>query len=281
MMKNPTDIPQIFIEKLLAGELTEEEAKSIQARLASHAQGMEYLEALADENVQILRSYPPSVVASAVSSRQGKESSSTLWRLGLVAAPLAVGLVLVLLLFPSGADKGKQRPKELVAMVTETPPASKTSSPGNGQELEETTPKGDPTLLVYRRSQEGQEPLESGDLAHEGDIIQLKMMLSGAEHAVVLSVDGRGAVTLHYPLAPGENVSLENGGTISLPRAYELDDAPMFERFIMVTGPATLTVKDALEAARAMDLSLNEPRLALGDDIIESHFLIKKPGRGE
>jgi hypothetical protein len=43
-------------------------------------------------------------------------------------------------------------------------------------------------------------------------------------------------VTLHHPESPRGETTLSSGGAIPLAQAYELDDAPRFERFFFVSG---------------------------------------------
>jgi len=70
---------------------------------------------------------------------------------------------------------------------------------------------------------------------------------------VLLSIDGRGHVTLHSPDA-GETMAtrLSGKGEVRLPSAYELDDAPAFERFFLVRAATPFSIATALDAARAL-----------------------------
>jgi hypothetical protein len=59
---------------------------------------------------------------------------------------------------------------------------------------------------------------------------------------VVLSIDGRGAVTWHLPPEyPGPAARLGSGVETTLPWSFELDDAPGFERFVMIVASFVLT----------------------------------------
>ncbi len=71
----------------------------------------------------------------------------------------------------------------------------------------------------------------------------------------VVSVDGRGGVTLHWPEGSGPAAELESGRAVPLPHAYRLDDAPGFERFFLVTGAARFDTGAVLEAARRLAAS--------------------------
>jgi hypothetical protein len=145
------------------------------------------------------------------------------------------------------------------------PPPSRRSGPASeaGQGAapdEETRIKGDslrgPRLLVYRRRgrEGGAERLASGARAAPGDLLQLAYAAGDAGlHGVLLSIDGAGRVTQHLPeegarLAPALPAPRE----IKLPSAYQLDDAPGFERFVLVTAPEPFPVATVLGAAREL-----------------------------
>jgi hypothetical protein len=65
----------------------------------------------------------------------------------------------------------------------------------------------------------------------------------------VLSVDGRGALTLHLPLEEGPAAELGQGETL-LPRAYVLDDAPRYERFYLFSSELPFSTREVTEPAR-------------------------------
>jgi hypothetical protein len=69
---------------------------------------------------------------------------------------------------------------------------------------------------------------------------------------VIFSVDGRSAVTLHYPYRPGQSTQLVSGRRTFLSEAYTLDDAPDFEVFIMVVSAEPLDAQTVLRTARAL-----------------------------
>jgi hypothetical protein len=119
--------------------------------------------------------------------------------------------------------------------------------------------KGDPRLLAFRQAGAQVEKLEHDALVRAGDLIQLRYNGGGQSHGMIASIDGAGAVTLHFPAsedAPPEATTLAPK-TTALPHAYALDDAPRFERFFFITAAAPIDVQHGLEALRV---------LARGDD---------------
>lgn len=88
--------------------------------------------------------------------------------------------------------------------------------------------------------------------AAAGQRVQLSVVGAGASHGVLLSVDGRGGVTLHHPRSANDSTALPIGEALRLPDSFVLDDAPGFERFILVTSPRAIDVVLVLEAARQL-----------------------------
>lgn len=118
-------------------------------------------------------------------------------------------------------------------------------------EPEVTRAKGHARLLAYRNAGDHAEPLAEDALVQAGDVLQLRYHGGGQRHGVIASIDGAGAVTLHYPADERASTSLATRPT-SLPNSYTLDDAPRFERFLFLTSDQPLDVRDTLGALRAL-----------------------------
>jgi hypothetical protein len=54
---------------------------------------------------------------------------------------------------------------------------------------------------------------------------------------------------LHHPASPSASTELAREAEVTLPSAYELDQAPAFERFIFITSDAPLNTQAVLAAA--------------------------------
>ena len=108
-----------------------------------------------------------------------------------------------------------------------------------------------PHLRLHRSGPAGIEELRDGDVARPGDLVQISYVAAGSRNGVVVSLDGRGSVTLHHPAGPDGPPSLEASGEHALDHAYELDDAQAYERFVLVTsGDEPLSPATVLAAAR-------------------------------
>ncbi len=213
-------IPPLLLEQLHAGELTPDQAQALRARL--QAEGAEdALEALAASDADILARLPAAAMAQAIRSRQAPR------RLWLVGPALAVALGLAVFALPVGLEQ--------------LSPGQPTLEPT----LEPTRIKGDIRLLIFRAGPEGDQELADGALARQGDLLQLMSVVGSHPHALVFSVDGSGVLTEHR-LGPYK------GGTHTLPESYELDDAPDFERFFLVTSPSPIEAEPIFEQARGL-----------------------------
>ncbi|HZH03160.1 MAG TPA: ActD-like protein [Myxococcaceae bacterium] len=195
------------------------------------AEDAKALEALNASDRDILERYPPARVAEEVARRaRGREGGPGVagfpWA-WISGTALALGLTLFAVRSFPGAD-----------------PA----------DAEVTRDKGlAPRLSVYRQGRDRPEPLPPGSPARARDVVQLSYRAAGRSYGVVLSVDGRGRVTAHHP-GTEASTPLEPSGEVPLPGAYELDDAPGFERFFLVTSDAPFDPAPVFAAARSLAL---------------------------
>jgi hypothetical protein len=234
--------PDWLIERLAQGELDEEAAADVRRRLAAEGRAPdEVVAALQASNRELLQAHPTAAMTEAIRRRAAaaqarpRRARMPLFLFGgpaLAAAAVAVAL--------------------LVGRVpTPTPQVPK---------LEETGIKGDTHpvgythLVVYRHHPDGDEPLSDGAQAARGDLLQLEYVTASPSWGVLLSIDGAGKVTLHWPDsgAAGEAPALPAKRMVRVPSAYELDDAPGFERFFFVTGARPFAIASVVEAARTL-----------------------------
>jgi len=257
-------VPQLLLEQLALGVLSEEERTQVCATLAEAGFDPEdVIEDLLSQNDAILNDLPPAHFADTVRRRQRKEveGPQRFARLKLASVPIAATLLLGIayLVFPFGS-----------------PP-----SPFN-PDLDDTVrfKCSAPRLSVYHQSDTGlATPLNHGDIAYSGDVLQLTTLACQAHHGVVFSIDGRGALTLHFPAVPNAATDLPTDGEVALPHGYALDDAPDFERFVFLTSdhpidtlPLLTEIQDWLDSggdAQHDMLSLSQwPELSLRSSIL-------------
>jgi len=270
-------MPDYRLERLALNELPAEERRKYDTPEAKQA-----LAQLAESDRRILAAYPPAEMARRIRERaaaQGLDSSpvefearpgrprlvrrrrfaARLAGFGMLPLAAAAALAVAFGMLPGGAAQG---------------PA--------GQAGEETRIKGlAPRLVLYRKAAGGSEALPANSRVKPRDLLQLGYVAAGRAYGAILSLDGRGTVTLHYPERGTVAAGLEPSGEVLLPFAYELDDAPRFETFFLVTSerPFELeAVRQAAGAAAALAgrAPLAELRLDLKPGFEQSSFTLIK-----
>jgi hypothetical protein len=241
------------LERLALGELDEVTAREIVRKLGPEETQVR-LERLASSNREILERLPPDVVGATIRRR-------------LHARRPARGRLLMVLL-PVAAVAG-------VWAVGPFPRHASVDGPG-----ETILVKGATRLVAYRAAGAGK-PARLDDAARvrPHDVIQLAVTAAEARFGVVLSVDGRGVVTPHLPADAGSGAAALPAGEMHLPRSYELDDAPGFERFFLVTASRAFATADVLAAARALARTPDDARrkpLPLPPELAQQSLLLEK-----
>ncbi|XXF78397.1 ActD-like protein [Myxococcaceae bacterium GXIMD 01537] len=268
-MTSPRRTPDWLLERIALGELPPDELASARARLAQEPEGLERLARLEADTAATLQALPPADVAREVARRAASADRIAQAREGLEVRPspwrrLAPALALV--------------PVLTVAFVLAGRPGPGTQT-GPDSPYEVTRLKGlEPQLVLHRQRGETPERLADGARAAEGDVVQVAYVAAGHSHGVILSVDGRGTVTLHAPEGGPHSVPLAPSGTHALPRAYQLDDAPAFERFFLVTADAPFALDDVMAAARSLAASpeVRTSPLTLPAGFIQASFTLEK-----
>lgn len=266
----PTNVPDWLLERALVDEVPEAHKARLARALASNGDedARARLAALANENAVILADAPPERVAAEIHRRlhqKAVEDAALLrknqvhWAprfvAGMAAAAAAAGAV-VLLAYSTGErtrPAGGHEPAEVA---------------GAG----EIRLKGDPQLIIHRKHRDTVTQLGRGDSAKAGDLLQLSYVAGSASHGVILSIDGRGAVTVHFP--EGDAVSgsgssgtqgqqLDKRGAVQLAHSYELDDAPAFERFFFITANRPIDLAEVMRQAEALAAEPERARIAM------------------
>ena len=259
-------IPDVLVELLALGELDEAEAAEIRAQL--EAEGDERLAEIERSNTAVLERYPPDEIVPKLQASARVvplHRPAPGWIVGALAA--AAALVLVWML---SSREEPERERERIAIAHTTTPGDD----GKGQDT--VRRKGEARLLVYRQGAE--EPLEPEALVRAGDLLQVTYVTGPHPHGVIVSLDGAGVATLHWPSEPGDPTTLAPG-VVRLDHAYELDDAPGFERFFFVTADEPLDPERVLEAARELGHgdAPTEAELALPDAWWQRSLVLRKP----
>lgn len=102
-----------------------------------------------------------------------------------------------------------------------------------------------PELRLHRNTPAGPERLASGAAAAAGDVIQIEFHPGDYPYGAIVSVDGSGSVTLHWPKGPDTGTALSAFRKYRLPEAFRLDAAPKFERFHLLLSRKPIDLKAA------------------------------------
>ena len=103
----------------------------------------------------------------------------------------------------------------------------------------------EPQIKLYRQKGREIQALNDGDFARSGDVIQITYNAGEKEYGVIFSVDGNGNITRHFPENSWQAAHLEqHNDETPLDFSYELDNAPDFECFILVTSKKQFTLDD-------------------------------------
>lgn len=251
MKADPIRLPDLILEQYALGELKGSELERVEALLASDPSLRGRLDELRGSNEEILEAYPPAEIAAAVRRRMlapsgraaGPGSGAPRRRLRPGAAFAFPAAAAVLVLFGAVLGRGLLFPPR-------------------GDEVRAKS--GVPGLLIYKKAPSGALALPDGAQAAKGDLLQIKYAAGSESFGAIVSLDGRGAVTWHLPhLGAGKPVEDSSPARIRAPRieaggaaldsAYELDDAPAFERFFILSSKESFDL--SIVAAALGDLA--------------------------
>jgi len=120
------------------------------------------------------------------------------------------------------------------------------------------------SLEIWRKTAEQTEQLADNSEAKAGDLLQIRY-IALEPYGALLSLDGNGVLTIHLAGKNGKAASLEAGKTIALENAYELDNAPKFETFYLITAGKEFelapVVEKLLQGKTPSDLQVKQIRL--------------------
>ena len=236
----PDPIPDILVELLLLGELEDEEAAALRAQLEADSDPR--LAKLEASNGEIFAQYPPERVTAELRERQPTNVVQLSWTSALVVAVSVLAAVgLLWLAWPAEGSM------PLPERVARRQAGNASGDQGNPKDPG-IRDKGTMRLLVHREGEDT--PLASGATVREGDLLQLSYA-GATTYGVIVSLDGAGVTTLHFPDTPDASTRL-GAGLVRLDHAYELDDAPEFERFFFVSADTPLDPADVTARVEAV-----------------------------
>jgi hypothetical protein len=259
----PDKISDYILERYLLRELPRRRMAEMEILLQRDPEMRDRLTQLRRSNAEILERYPVRAAAAHIRQRLDEQTEQ----------PARARL------FPRFLVPAVSLAAVAITLLTIFPPFS------NENAIEFTRAKGQATqtgLFLFRKTNSGVEQLSNNALAKPGDLLQIAYLSKQDAFGVIVSLDGRGTVTLHFPAGPQASTRLTMLRKTLLAAAYELDDAPDFERFFLVTSASEIPVKTVLEQAKqlAQDRGLNQKSpLNLPQGLRQISFLVKKGDR--
>ncbi|MDR0388830.1 MAG: hypothetical protein LBH73_02035 [Spirochaetaceae bacterium] len=250
-------VSQLLLERYKLGELDSAERQRVEELLSGDAGTAARLELLKNQDREIRAAYPLEKVlpeygrsGSGAFSEQrvspDKRFSFRRFRrpAGVSARPAG---------FPVRAALGALALCAAAALLFFFLPGVQ----GTGQDAFTDRVKGGAELRVYLKS--GETPLADNVILREGSTVQLAYTSGESRYGVIFSIDGRQAVTLHYPYRSDGSTELVQGKRTALEEAYTLDDAPLCEIFFFVSSERPVDVGSVLNNARIL---AGDPRSA-------------------
>ena len=274
---NQHAISEYYLERYVLGELAGEQAEEIRRLASSDADVRRALTEIESSNRDILALYPPSAVKAMLLRRlkdaEGKPAARR-WLLRpfplppilTVSSALITILAFVILILPRF-----HKPAVIIPPVAEEEAALVKGFQAIDLSITQ--------LLVYRKNRNLVEILTDGRRAGRGDLLQLAYVTTRDPYGLILSIDGRSGVTLHFPAERNGSSLLVLNKKTALPHAIELDDAPGFERFFLITSGFPIDVDNVLKKAQDLARDRDQVRrgkLDLADDIRQYTVLILK-----
>jgi hypothetical protein len=261
MKPDSRTISDLRLEQYVLGELPAAETKKLREALETDEILRARLEALEKSNREILTAHTPESIAGSIRERIGGRERG--FRRGPSYIGIMIPVAAALLLFFSA-----------VVIRERLMPSS------------DTRPKGSTRISIFLKTADGAMELADGSVGHPRDVLQIAYTAGDARYGVIFSIDGRGVVTFHLPPRYGGqklvSPELDQQGQTVLPYAYELDDAPGFERFFLVYSGASFDVGAVARAAQALSAhprTADKDYLRLPAGVRAESLIIKKQGQ--
>ena len=266
---NQEQLSDYELEMFILGELPSRRMKQIKEQLKTDNQLKEEVDKIKKSNDEILNEYPGNNVIPKIFNRYDHHQRichrektikprQLFFRRFLYASPvLALAIVLLLFLF-------HVHEKDRILLTNDNLNDDIRIKGIDTFNLAETN------LIIHRKQDNQVELLRNGVQGKAGDILQLAYVAAEQSYGIILSIDGSGKVTLHFPEQIGLSTAIEKNKKILLPNAIELDNAPDFERFFFITSERNIDIAEIIKKAEILG---NNPTRAKTDplDLPESY----------
>jgi anti-sigma factor RsiW len=243
---NGNNVPVWKLERYLLGELPADELGAIAALERSDDDLRGRVAALRTSDAEILEKYPPAWMARKVKQASAAAAGSVRHsgRLGVPRWAIPVfACAALLLMLPIIPRDAMDNPENAVVYEDRVK--------GGVSGLAAAGPR----LEIWRKAGDGAERLAPDETVQDGDIIQLRYTVPKSCYGALVSMDGRGVLTVHLSGDNGKAAQLTPGRPVALETAYQLDDAPKYEAFYLITAPKIFD----LETVKMTLMNANHP----------------------
>ncbi|HOA08511.1 MAG TPA: hypothetical protein PLE16_13420 [Spirochaetota bacterium] len=224
-------IPDIVLEQYVLGELSSEKMREMKSLIDSDVSLRNRIKLIEKSNNNFLNKYPFSktCIPSIISAGRKKRSDSRFRKMFIVPSA-ALALAACTLIFIKVSPFFDSIDNSVIIK-------------GNAE-----------NLFLYRKNGNQADMLKNGDAAKKNDILQIAYQIPQERNCIIFSIDGNSNVTLHYSSSKSTIQEGGKNGKIFVPESYQLDDAPYFERFFMITSDKKIYDDDILSRAEKFAL---------------------------
>ena len=240
-------IPDMVLEQYILGELSPAKMKEIDSLTELDNSLRKRIQIIEKSNRDFLKKYPFSKSRVSVSiAVSGKKNSIVKSRKMFIFPSAVIALAACVLVFVKVSPLFDTFDNSVIIK-------------GNTE-----------NLFLYRKNGNQADVLKSGDPAKKNDILQIAYQIPEDRHCIIFSIDGNSNVTLHYSSSEKTMTDNSKTGKIFVPESYQLDDAPYFERFIMLTSDKKIS-SDVI-MPRAEKFALDRQKAASESFPVEKSF---------
>jgi hypothetical protein len=262
-MKVGNHISPLLLEQYILGELDSDLKEEIDEKIKRDPDLFEKVNQMKNENRVFLSKHPVSLIQERIDNIAKSKKKSSGVSVGFYY-PQVIALTVVMVVGFTVYNYTLNKKKD-----------SDTFSSIKKQNIKEVTRiKGHEKLELFIQDKQKARKLKNREIVTSGDVIEVKIQ-TDAPYGMILSIDGRNVVTLHYPYNETDSTRLISN---LRPRAYQLDDAPRFERFIFITSKKPINIKKILNIVKKTKRVASEKPIfeSISDNIREHSLILYK-----
>lgn len=134
-----------------------------------------------------------------------------------------------------------------------------------------------PELFLYRQTSGEPELLKNNEKVFCGDTIQIAYNPSGKKYCLIFSIDGNNQITNHLSQSEDSFITCEVQNRLTLLNySYELDDAPDYELFVMVTADSKKELSEQIQGLAGKSVKYIQKGKYLPSQTDVTTFMLKK-----